>query len=136
MSRVPDPSTHERVGDGFGGVNNDGVDFDLGGVVGLRLVDAGAREIAAVTRQLGSIRRPLAREPDVLVRFVERLALKGPLRFIGLSDAAFSDDEFLLLRGKHESRLRVQIPFDQVGASVARSCASAGSRPCPCWCRC
>ena len=94
-----------------------GADFDLGGVVGVRLVDAGPREVAAVERQLGPIRRPLAREPDVVVRFVERLALAGPLRYVGLGDAAFTDGEFLLLRGKHESRLRAEIPFEQVGAA-------------------
>ncbi|NOT29271.1 MAG: hypothetical protein HOP15_02350 [Planctomycetes bacterium] len=110
MSQVSDLAARTRDSIDLGGV-----DFDLGGAVGLRLIDAGSREIAAVTRQLGPIRRPLARAPDVVVRFVERLSLTGPLRYIGLVDAAFSDDEFLLLRGKHESRLRVQIPFDQVG---------------------
>jgi hypothetical protein len=91
------------------------VDFDLGGVVGLRLLDAGPREVAAVTRQLGPIRAELAREPDVVVRFVERIPLSSPLRYVGLADAAFTDDAFLLLRGKHESRLRVEIPFERVG---------------------
>src|SRR5688572_17484113 len=91
------------------------VDFDLGGVVGLRLVDAGPREAAAVTRQLGPIRCTLAREPDVSVRFVERIELASPLRYIGLADAAFSDEAFLILRGKHESRLRCQIPLESVG---------------------
>ncbi len=93
------------------------LDFDLGGVVGLRLVDAGAREAAAVERQLGPIRCTLARAPDVVVRFVERLALTGPLRYVGLRDAAFTDGEFLLLRGKHESRLRAQVPLEQVGGA-------------------
>ena len=91
------------------------VDFDLGGVVGLRLLGAGKREVSAVERQLGPIRRALAREPDVVVRFVERLELAGPLRFIGLRDAAYTDGEFLILRGKHESRLRAAVPLDQVG---------------------
>jgi hypothetical protein len=91
------------------------VDFDLGGVVGLRLLDAGPREVSAVTRQLGPIRRALAREPDVSVRFVDRIALASPLLYVGLADAAFSGEAFLLLRGKHESRLRVQIPFERVG---------------------
>lgn len=97
------------------GAPSQAVDFDLGGVVGLRLLDAGPREVAAVRRQLGPIQKPLAREPDVSVRFVERIPLSSGLRYIGLADAAFSDDAFLLLRGKHESRLRVQIPFERVG---------------------
>jgi hypothetical protein len=105
------------VSNGNDAPENGAIDFDLGGAVGLRLLGAGPREVAAVTRQLGPIRRPLQREPDVVVRFVERLALNGPLRFIGLRDAAFTDGEFLLLRGKHESRLRMQLPFEQVGSA-------------------
>ena len=91
------------------------IDFDLGGVVGLRLLGAGKRERAAVERQLGPIQKPLARAPDLVVRFVERLTLSGPLRLIGLRDAAHTDGEFLLLRGKHESSLRAQIPLEHVG---------------------
>jgi len=98
------------------------VDFDLGGVVGLRLLDAGPKEVAAVARQLGPIQSVLTREPDVSVRFVERIPVASPLRYIGLADAAFSDDAFLLLRGKHESRLRVQIPFEHVGGRCEILC--------------
>lgn len=100
------------------------IDFDLGGAVGLRLLDAGPRERAAVLRQLGPIEGPLpaGREPDVVVRFVERIAVSGALRSIGLRDAAFSDDAFLLLRGKHKSHLRAQIPFDRVGGPCEILC--------------
>jgi hypothetical protein len=41
--------------------------------VGIRLVGAGARERAAIARQLGPIEKPLDREPDVVIRFVDRL---------------------------------------------------------------
>jgi hypothetical protein len=97
-------------------------------------VDAGPREVAAVSRQLGPIRAALAREPDVTVRFVERIERSSPLRYIGLSDAAFSDDAFLLLRGKHESRLCVQIPFERVGERCEILC-ERGLAAGPCWCR-
>jgi len=98
------------------------VDFDLGGVVGLRLIDAGPRDVAAVARQLGPIRAEVSASPDVSVRFVERIPVTSPLRYVGLADAAFSDDAFLLLRGKHESRLRVQIPFERVGEHLEIVC--------------
>jgi len=93
------------------------VDFDLAGVVGVRLVDAGEREVAAVTRQLGPLRRALVREPDLVLRFVAPGTLGGAdLCTIGLEDAAWSGDDFLLLRGKHKSRACVRVPFDRLGA--------------------
>jgi len=98
------------------------VDFSLGGVVGLRLEGAGPRELAAVSRQLGPLRRPLAGEPDVVVRFVDRLALSSPVRYIGLDDAGYTDDAFLVLRGKHKTRALLQIPFERVGSRCELLC--------------
>jgi hypothetical protein len=92
------------------------VDFDVHGVVGVRLVDAGPAEIAAVERQLGPIQATLEREPDIVIRFVERLEIGPSPRFLGL-DAVFDDEALFLLRGKHKTRLRVSIPFDDVGAA-------------------
>lgn len=91
------------------------VDFDLGGVVGIRLLDAAPGDVRAVDRQLGPIRSTLRREPDLLVRFVDRLDLSSPLRYLGREDAAFTDDAFLILRGKHKSRARARVPLDRVG---------------------
>ena len=61
------------------------------------MVGAAPRDVAAVSRQLGPIQRPLEREPDIVVRFVERLGLSSPLRYVGLDDAAFTDDVFVVL---------------------------------------
>ena len=74
------------------------VDYDVHGLVGVRLLGAGPRETAAVDRQLGPSRRSLEREPDITVRFVDRLELHGPVRLIGLHDAGYTDDAFLVLR--------------------------------------
>jgi len=91
------------------------VDFDLGGVVGIRLLGASSADAQVVERQLGPIRATLRREPDLLVRFVERLELSSPLRYLGREDAAFTDDDFLVLRGKRKSRARARIPLERVG---------------------
>jgi len=98
------------------------VDFDLGGVLGVRLLDAGPREVAAVRRQLGPIQRELARPPDVTVRFVERIEHTGTLRYIGLQDAAFDERSFLILRGKAKSRLCAEIPFADIGGPLELRC--------------
>ncbi|MEZ4870527.1 MAG: hypothetical protein R3C14_54865 [Caldilineaceae bacterium] len=90
-------------------------DFDLHGSVGIRLLNATDQDVRAVARQLGPIQKPLTRAPDITIRFVERLALSGPLRYLGLNDTAFTDDAFLILRSKHKTQARVQIPLAQVG---------------------
>jgi hypothetical protein len=100
----------------------DAVDFDLHGLAGIRLLDATARDTAVVTRQLGPIQAPLLREPDITIRFVDRLPLTSTVRYLGLDDAAFTDDEFLLLRSKQKARARVRIPFDQIGRKLEITC--------------
>jgi len=92
------------------------IDYDLHGLVGVRLEGAGHAEAAAVDRQLGGMRGALAREPDVRVRFVDRLDLEGPLRLLGTGDAGFAGDAFVLLRGPRKSRARVGIAMDRIGA--------------------
>src|SRR5215813_6147866 len=98
------------------------VDFDLHGLAGIRLIDASPHEVAAVVRQLGPIQRPLEREPDITIRFVERLATSSRVRYLGVDEAAFTDDAFLVLRSKHKARARVQIPFEQIGGRCEIVC--------------
>lgn len=90
-------------------------DFDLHGLVGIRLTDANASDRAAVARQVGPIAAKLSRDPDIVIRFVKQLPTQSPLHFVGVGDAAFADDAFLILRAKHKAPGRVQIDFDAVG---------------------
>ncbi len=100
------------------------VDFDLHGLVGIRLLGAAAGDAAAVCRQLGLTPGTLTREPDVVLRFAPRVAVSSPVRYIGLDDAGFTDDAFLVLRGKHKSRVRVQIPLERIGRPCEIVCQS------------
>ncbi len=97
-------------------------DFDLHGLVGIRLLDAAPRDIERVTAQLGPIRAQLTRPPDITVRYVDELALASPMRFVGLHDAGFTEDAFLVLRGPHKTNIRVQIPFDAIGGPCEIVC--------------
>lgn len=45
------------------------VDFDIHGLIGIRLVSPSPQVLAAITRQLGPLRKPLLREPDITYRF-------------------------------------------------------------------
>ena len=59
------------------------VDFDHHGLAGERLVDAASSDAAAVGRQLGPLPRTLDREPDITIRFVDRIEHRSRLRYLG-----------------------------------------------------
>jgi hypothetical protein len=98
------------------------VDYDLHGMAGIRLLDAMPGDVSAVTKQLGPIQSPLSREPDIIIRFVDRLATTSRVRYLGLDDAGFTEDAFVVLRSKHKARARVQIPFERIGQQCEIVC--------------
>jgi len=99
-------------------------DFDLHGLVGVRLLNASASDAAAVARQLGPLPSTLDREPDIVIRFVDRLTIASRVRYLGVEEAGFTDDAFLVLRSRHKAPARVQIPFDTIGKSCEIVCES------------
>lgn len=98
------------------------IDYDLHGIVGVRLHGAGPAEERLVTRQLGPIRAELDREPDLVIRFVDRLELREPLRLLGVDDVGFTADAFLVLRGKQKTRARVIVPVERIGGRCEIVC--------------
>lgn len=100
------------------------VDYDLHGFARIRLLGATPGDVAAVSRQLGPIRAPVGGEPDIVVRFVERLPLSGSLRYLGYRDAGFTDDSFIVLRGPGKSQVKVRLPLDRAGRSCEVVCES------------
>jgi len=97
-------------------VNMAAYDFDLHGIVGIRLINAMPGDVAAVKRQLGPIQSVLTRDPDIVIRFVDRMQLSSSVRYIGVEDAGFTEDAFLILQGKYQTSIKVQIPFDKIGS--------------------
>lgn len=101
-------------------------DFDLHGIVGIRLLNATQGDIAAVTRQLGPIQAPLSRTPDIVINFVDQIAFSSPVRYLGVDDVGFTDDAFLVFRGKQKARVKAQIPFDQIGSHQCQIICESG----------
>jgi len=98
------------------------LDLNLHGFVRIRLLNAAPRDITTVTRQLGPIEAESSGDPDIVIEFVDRLPLSSPLRYLGVDDAAFTDDAFLVLRSKHKARVRVQIPLQDIGRQCKFVC--------------
>jgi hypothetical protein len=98
------------------------VDFDLHGLAGVRLLGASPADVAVVRKQLGLAQAPLDREPDIVIRFVDRLATGSRMRYVGVGEAAFTDDSFLVLRSKHKAPARVEMAFTQIGEAVEVVC--------------
>lgn len=91
------------------------VDFDLHGIVRVRLLDPAPEDVATLTRQLGPLAGPATGNPDITVRFVDELVPPETLTYAGWPDCARAGDGFYLLRGKDGVAARTLIPVDDVG---------------------
>ncbi len=98
------------------------MEFDIHGVLGIRLVDPSPSDVAAVSTQLGPLQRPLLRAPDITLRFVRYLPTPR-LRHLGIKQNGFTDDAFFVF-GEGENGAKARIPFDQVGAPCEIVCES------------
>jgi hypothetical protein len=98
------------------------IEYDLHGVVGIRLVDPSPDDAAAVGRQLGPLQKRLDRDPDITIRFVDDLGLTSRVRYLGVDDAGYTDDAFLVMHTKHKAKARVMIPMAQIGGTCEIVC--------------
>ena len=96
-------------------------DFDVHGVVGIRLLDADLANLTTVARQLGLPATELDREPDITIRFAD-LATQESLTFVGLGETAYNRNGFFVLRGRGGSAGRTRVPFDSLGRSPELVC--------------
>jgi hypothetical protein len=96
-------------------------DFDLHGLVGVRVVDGTPADVAVVRRQLGHPETSLDREPDLTIRFVDSL-VSSPLTLVGVGESGYDDDSFYLLQAKGGSIRRTMIPFDRLGPGAEIVC--------------
>lgn len=96
-------------------------DFDIHGVVRIRLIGASRRDLDAACSLLGSPSKLPLTEPDITVRFVGNLPVRG-MKLLG-ADAGFADDGFFLLQ-KGTKQPNARIPFEQVGGPCEIVCRS------------
>jgi predicted ATP-grasp superfamily ATP-dependent carboligase len=96
------------------------VDFDVHGVVGVRLVNATESDVKALRRQLGSLESPLNRVPDIVLRFCEHIPATD-LRTIELGRSGACDGRFYVFEAGPD-RAKAAIPFDRVGGKCEILC--------------
>lgn len=99
--------------------------LDLHGLLSIALIDADRRDVAAVTRQLGPLRPIESAQADVAIRFVDNLEVRGVLRPLG-REAAYGDDDFVVLRGRRKTTVRVRIPMERIGTTPLEVVAERG----------
>ena len=98
------------------------VEFDLHGLVGIRLIDPSPGDVAAVGKQLGLAQIQLLREPDVTLRFVKYL-VTPPLLYLGFKKLGFTDSALFVFEDGANGR-KVRIPFAQLGNKCDIICES------------
>jgi hypothetical protein len=98
------------------------VDFDLHGIVGVRVISTRHTDIAVVRREFGLVPHALNRPPDIVIRFVEKIELSGRGRHIGLRDAEFDDDGFFVLRRRGRAYAKVHLPIDSIADGCEITC--------------
>ena len=97
------------------------IDFDIHGMVRIRLIDPSPSDLSAAHKLLGCPSRLPVTNPEITVRFVEDLSASG-IRFLG-DDRGFTDDGFFLLQ-EGTRRVKARIPFDRIGDSCEIVCRS------------
>jgi hypothetical protein len=101
-------------------------DFDVHGIVGVRLLQATNADVARVERQLGPMRRPLTRQPDITVRFVDEVQT-GDLRWVEFGRTGFTGRDFFVLEDGRPAR----IDFETVGTPGFEIVCQRGMRRVP-----
>lgn len=104
------------------------IDYDIHGLVGMRLIDPSPSDVDTIERHVGPLRGPLSRKPDIVFRFVNHLPTSG-LRYLGLENGFTDDGFFILCDGKKETKARV--PLQQVGSDQIEIVCESGVRSFP-----
>ncbi len=108
------------------------VDFDLHGILRVRLIDPAPCDLRAVRTLLGEPTIDSAalqcNGPTIQLRFVDQWETPE-LTYLGLHATAFAEDQFYLLNNEH-GQIEAAIPFDTIGDSCEiRFCRGAGRLP-------
>ena len=100
------------------------VDFDLRGIVRVRLITPGELDVAVIEKQLGRPAPSLDYEPDIVIRYQGSLNIPA-LRYLGLNSSGYTDEGFYVL-GRKKGDVQARIPFDTIGQGQCEIVCKSG----------
>ena len=113
-------------------VSTNELEFDVHGIVRIRLIGASREDAMAVSRQLGlPPGRPGDAEAEIVITYVPSLEPQGALWYLGLNQAAADDQSFYVLRGTAAHRRKARVPVDRVGNGPVEVMCERGIGPVP-----
>jgi len=95
------------------------IDYDIHGIVGIRVINSTIDDAVAVSKQLGEHKKPLDRDPDIIIRFKKELCTPS-LTYLGLDYAGFTEEGFYILSSRENAKVR--IPFERIGGKFEILC--------------
>jgi hypothetical protein len=100
--------------------SNNHIEVDYLGAVGIRFENISRKDVSSIVNNFSVFEKELDREPEIIVRFVDRLETPD-LIFLGLDYAAFDKENFYLISDPvHKNK--VSIPFDKIGQKLEIIC--------------
>jgi len=100
------------------------IDYDIHGLLGIRLINASPGDIETVSSQLGVRPAPFSGQPGIVIYFVDALPSHASLCHLGREDVGFTDDQFILLRSRNLARARALLAFETFGKQIEITCES------------
>ncbi|UCH65122.1 MAG: hypothetical protein JSW63_11020 [Ignavibacterium sp.] len=105
------------------------IDFDIHGIVGLRLINPSEGDVKIVRNKFDIIPENLTYEPDIVISYVNELELTN-LTLIGLNTAGYNESGFFILsNGKDD--VKIKIPFEDIGLKQVNIVCETGSPDIP-----
>ncbi len=98
------------------------VDYNIHGLVGIRLLNPTASDEAVVARQLGPMLGSFEGKPEITIRFVKDLHI-GDLHYLGMDKVGYNDTDFFILRSSKRNA-KVKLAFDKIGGALDIICES------------
>src|SRR5438093_10367013 len=99
------------------------VDYDIHGLVGIRLIDPSPRDVSGVSAQIGPD-RALTREPDFTIRFIDEVRPSGPVKWIEPNEIGFTDEGLFLFTANSGAGPAARLSLDASTRGWAMQCRS------------
>jgi hypothetical protein len=100
------------------------VEYDVHGLVGIRLVDPSPRDVSAISAQIGDLQGVLPHEPDITIRFVREVGPGDALCWIEPHEVGFTEDGFFLFAPGSGAKAAARLALDMVDGSFELVCRS------------